>query len=124
MTLVPLKSQTPTPEDLFYENLTLGLAKVLANIPRITNITCEKRQPCEKAQITAWEQRHNVYLPGLFIFSFIKMSLLTLTFSDDMKRFYLSTDGFNFCWSYQYARKKAKTLCNLEFVIILFLNSK
>lgn len=65
MSLVPLKSQTPSPEDLFYENLTLGLAKVLGNIPRITNITCEKRQPCEKGQISAWEQRHNVYLPGV-----------------------------------------------------------
>ncbi|XP_055596670.1 tubulin polyglutamylase complex subunit 2 isoform X2 [Uranotaenia lowii] len=72
-------------DDMFYENLSLGLAKVLNSIPRITNVTCEKRLPCEKAQVTAWESRHNIYLP------------------DDMKRFYLSTDGFNFYWSYQYS---------------------
>lgn len=57
------------------------------NVPRVTNITCDKRQPCERAQITTWEQRHNVYL------------------SDDMRRFYLSTDGFILSWSYQYSRE-------------------
>uniref|UniRef100_A0A1B0CV44 Knr4/Smi1-like domain-containing protein n=1 Tax=Lutzomyia longipalpis TaxID=7200 RepID=A0A1B0CV44_LUTLO len=56
-------------------------------VPRITNVTCEKRYPCEAGQIATWEQRHNVYLP------------------DDMKRFYLSTDGFTLHWSYQYSRK-------------------
>lgn len=35
-----------------------------------------------------WEQRHNVYLP------------------EDMKRLYLSTDGFSLIWSYQYSRKQ------------------
>lgn len=40
--------------------------------------------------MTTWEQRHNVYVP------------------DDMKRFYLSTDGFSFNWSYQYSRKSAQ----------------
>lgn len=34
-----------------------------------------------------WEQRHGVYLP------------------EDMKKFYLSTDGFMLQWSYQYARE-------------------
>ncbi|XP_058460056.1 tubulin polyglutamylase complex subunit 2 [Malaya genurostris] len=73
-------------DDMFYENLSIGLAKKFTDcIPRITNVTCEKRLPCEKAQVTAWESRHNIYLP------------------DDMKRFYLSTDGFNFYWSYQYS---------------------
>lgn len=64
MSTLSLKSQAVSPEDIFYDNLTLGLTKVLNSIPRIANITCEKRQPCEKAQINAWEQRHNVYLPG------------------------------------------------------------
>lgn len=47
----------------------------------------EKRQPCEKTQIANWEQRHCVYLP------------------EDMKKFYMSTDGFIFHWCYQYASK-------------------
>lgn len=88
MSLVPLKSQTPTPEDLFYENLTLGLAKVLANIPRIMNITCEKRQPCEKAQITAWEQRHNVYLPGTCpLFSYNMPISISILFFNPFRRY-------------------------------------
>ena len=78
-----------SPEDEFYNNLTLGLMKVLGNIPRITNVTLLKQQPCERAQVTTWEQRHNVYLP------------------DDMKRFYLSTDGFTLHWCYQYSRELA-----------------
>lgn len=76
----------PTPEDAFYENLTLGLLKLLNDTPRITDVTLTKRQPCERAQVATWEQRHNVYL------------------ADDMKRFYLSTDGFTLHWSYQYSR--------------------
>ncbi|XP_052873509.1 tubulin polyglutamylase complex subunit 2 [Anopheles cruzii] len=91
-----LKIGTDT-EDMFYENLSLGLAKVLNNIPRITNVTLEKRLPCEKAQVTAWESRHNVYLP------------------EDMKRFYLSTDGFNFYWSYQYSPNDTRRVGHIHF---------
>lgn len=76
----------PSPEDEFYTNLTLGLVKFLNGIQRITNITLNKQQPSERTQITTWEQRHNVYL------------------ADDMRRFYLSTDGFTLHWSYQYSR--------------------
>lgn len=75
-----------SPEEEFYTNITLGLVKFLNNIQRITNITLNKQQPSERTQITTWEQRHNVYL------------------ADDMRRFYLSTDGFTLHWSYQYAR--------------------
>lgn len=75
-----------SPEDEFYTNLTLGLVKFLNSIQRITNITLNKQQPSERTQISTWEQRHNVYL------------------ADDMRRFYLSTDGFTLHWSYQYSR--------------------
>lgn len=81
-----IASTRPSPEDEFYANLTLGLVKFLNTIPRITNITLNKQQPSERTQITTWEQRHNVYL------------------ADDMRRFYLSTDGFTLHWSYQYSR--------------------
>jgi tubulin polyglutamylase complex subunit 2 len=92
-----------THEEIFYEHLTLGLFKVLSNhsivvqinranppsltdsIPRVTNVVYERRIACERTQVTAWEQRHNIYLP------------------DDMKRFYLSTDGFHLYWSYKYS---------------------
>ncbi|TMW43144.1 hypothetical protein DOY81_011778 [Sarcophaga bullata] len=74
-----------SPEDAFYDNLLLGLNSTLTNVPRICNVTIEKRSPCEKANIITWEQRHGVYLP------------------EDIKKFYLSTDGFLLQWSYQYA---------------------
>lgn len=53
-------------------------------IPRITDVKIEKRDACEKTQILTWEQRHGVYLP------------------EDMKRFFLSTDGLYLHWSFQY----------------------
>lgn len=42
-------------DDAFYENLTLGLIKVLGNIPRITNINYDKRNPAERNSVNAWE---------------------------------------------------------------------
>ncbi|XP_037032745.1 tubulin polyglutamylase complex subunit 2 [Bradysia coprophila] len=98
--LVPKSS----PEDAFYENLTLNLKKVLNNIPRITNVTLEKRQPCERATVATWEQRHNVYLP------------------DDMKRFYLSTDGFLLHWSYQYSPEDTRRVGFLSIPHLLQIN--
>lgn len=83
-------------EEAFFENLTMGLMKTLANVPRITNIGIEKRQPCEKAQIANWEQRHCVYLP------------------EDMKKFYMSTDGFIFHWCYQYSINDSRKVGNIN----------
>lgn len=77
-------------DDAFYENLTLGLIKVLSNIPRITNINYDKRNPAERNSVNAWESRHNVNLPV------------------DMKSFYLCTDGFCLFWSYEYSANDVK----------------
>lgn len=77
-------------DDAFYENLTLGLIKVLGNIPRITNINYDKRNPAERNSVNAWELRHNVNLPT------------------DMKSFYLCTDGFCLFWSYEYSASDVK----------------
>ncbi|CRK93435.1 CLUMA_CG006978, isoform A [Clunio marinus] len=77
-------------DDAFYENLTLGLIKVLSNIPRITNINYDKRNPAERNSVNAWESRHNVILPP------------------DMKAFYLCTDGFCLFWSYEYSANDVK----------------
>ncbi|XP_055905791.1 tubulin polyglutamylase complex subunit 2 [Eupeodes corollae] len=94
-------SQKQLPEDAFYDNLTLGLIKTLSNVPRICNVSIEKRQPCEKAQVLNWEQRHCVYLP------------------EDMKKFYLSTDGFIFYWSYQYAPNDIRRVGCINFPHLL-----
>lgn len=103
------KMSKKSPEDAFYNNLLLGLNStlsikkiqlynlqkinlidILANVPRVCNVTMEKRTPCEKSNVMTWEQRHGVYLP------------------EDMKKFYMSTDGFLLHWSYQYARKSTQ----------------
>lgn len=83
----PTSVKTTSAEDEFYNNLTLNLIQFLSNIQRITSVTLHKQQPSERTALATWEQRHNVYL------------------SDDMKRFYLSTDGFTLHWCYQYARE-------------------
>lgn len=77
-------------DDAFYENLTLGLIKVLSSIPRITCINYDKRNPAERNNVNAWESRHNVNLPP------------------DMKSFYLCTDGFCLFWSYEYSANDVK----------------
>lgn len=83
----PTSVKSSSPEDEFYNNLTLNLIQFLNNIPRITSVTLHKQQPCERTAVATFEQRHNVFLP------------------EDMKHFYLSTDGFTLHWCYQYARK-------------------
>ncbi|KAJ9600382.1 hypothetical protein L9F63_009310 [Diploptera punctata] len=72
-------------EDSFYENLTLGLVRLLENTPGVQDVELEKRLPSERMLLTAWEQRHCCNLP------------------DDIRQFYLSTDGFKLIWNYEYA---------------------
>ncbi|KAH8411095.1 hypothetical protein KR222_002375 [Zaprionus bogoriensis] len=90
-----------SPEDAFYENLTLGLIKTLSNVPRVCNISLERRQPLNLCQMVNWEQRHCVYLP------------------EDMKKFYLSTDGFVLNWSYQYAPNDIRRVGYIHFPHLL-----
>ncbi|XP_057326167.1 tubulin polyglutamylase complex subunit 2 [Microplitis mediator] len=68
-------------EDSFYENLTLGVVKLLEASPCVKNVKVERRSACERSAISSWEQKHCCLLP------------------DDLKRFYASTDGFSLTWS-------------------------
>ncbi|XP_049816415.1 tubulin polyglutamylase complex subunit 2 [Schistocerca nitens] len=72
-------------EDSFYENLTLGLIRLLESRPGVKDVSLERRLPCERALLGAWEQRHCCALPA------------------DLRHFYASTDGFLLTWSYEYA---------------------
>jgi len=70
-------------------------------------VTLERRQPLNACQVVNWEQRHCVYLP------------------EDMKKFYLSSDGFILNWSYQYAREWSVLItmlfgCILPFQLTIF----
>nr|XP_018909084.1 PREDICTED: tubulin polyglutamylase complex subunit 2 isoform X1 [Bemisia tabaci] len=71
-------------EDSFFKNLTLGITDHLSQIQCIKNIKFEKRPPCERAVIAAWEQRYTCILP------------------DDVRQFYSSIDGFRLTWDFQY----------------------
>ncbi|XP_069678771.1 tubulin polyglutamylase complex subunit 2-like [Periplaneta americana] len=72
-------------EESFYDNLTLGLVRLLESTPGVQDVALEKRLPCERMLLTAWEQRHCCALP------------------EDMRQFYMSTDGFKLIWNYEYA---------------------
>ncbi|VVD03653.1 unnamed protein product [Leptidea sinapis] len=74
-------------EDSFYENITLGVTKLLESDPRISNVAVERRGPCDRVAISNWEQRHSTALP------------------EDLRNFYLSTDGFLLTWHYKYSGK-------------------
>ena len=72
-------------EDSFYENLTLGVTKILENIPCVKNVQLERRSGCDRTIISNWEQRH--------------CCLLT----EDLRNFYMSTDGFLLTWNFEIA---------------------
>ncbi|XP_071629362.1 tubulin polyglutamylase complex subunit 2 isoform X2 [Temnothorax longispinosus] len=68
-------------EDSFYENLTLGVVKILEGSPCVRNVRVERRNGCESGAITTWEQRHCCTLP------------------EDIRNFYASIDGFLLQWN-------------------------
>ncbi|KAL2721302.1 tubulin polyglutamylase complex subunit 2 isoform X4 [Vespula maculifrons] len=72
-------------EDSFYENLTLGVVKILENSPCVKNVRVNRRNGCERNAIVNWEQRHGCVLP------------------EDVKNFYASIDGFLLQWNLEIA---------------------
>ncbi|XP_063221133.1 tubulin polyglutamylase complex subunit 2 [Bacillus rossius redtenbacheri] len=71
-------------ENLFYHNLTVGVMEILEGTEGVQDIAVEKRLPCERVLLSSWEQRHCCTLP------------------EDLRQFYLSTDGFRLVWNYRY----------------------
>ncbi|XP_063376052.1 tubulin polyglutamylase complex subunit 2 [Cydia fagiglandana] len=72
-------------EDSFYENITLGVTKILESDPRICNVNVERRIPSDRVALSTWEQRHSAVLP------------------EDLRNFYASCDGFLLTWHYKYS---------------------
>ncbi|XP_015126950.1 tubulin polyglutamylase complex subunit 2 [Diachasma alloeum] len=68
-------------EDSFYENLTLGVVKLLEASPCVRHVKVERRSACDRSALSSWEQRHCCLLP------------------EDLKSFYASIDGFSLTWS-------------------------
>ncbi|KAJ8395552.1 hypothetical protein AAFF_G00030330 [Aldrovandia affinis] len=62
------------------ERLTLGITRVLEGLPGVTDVRFVEREPAERRCLMSWEQKNDCVLP------------------DDLRDFYLTTDGFNLSW--------------------------
>ncbi|XP_072269620.1 tubulin polyglutamylase complex subunit 2 [Pyxicephalus adspersus] len=62
------------------EKITLGISKILESSPGVSEVKFEEIPPAERHTISTWEQKHGCTLP------------------EDMKNFYLMTDGFLMTW--------------------------
>ncbi|KAK1787447.1 hypothetical protein P4O66_002925 [Electrophorus voltai] len=65
----------------FSERLTLGITRVLESLPGVLDVRFVEREPAEKRYLLSWEQKNNCVLP------------------EDLRDFYLTTDGFTLTWS-------------------------
>uniref|UniRef100_A0A8C5LQ67 Tubulin polyglutamylase complex subunit 2 n=1 Tax=Leptobrachium leishanense TaxID=445787 RepID=A0A8C5LQ67_9ANUR len=65
----------------YTEKLTMGICKILESSPGVTEVKFEEKRPAERHMIVNWEQKNGCTLP------------------DDLKNFYLMTDGFQMTWN-------------------------
>ncbi|XP_028970166.2 tubulin polyglutamylase complex subunit 2 isoform X2 [Esox lucius] len=63
------------------ERLTLGVTRMLESMPGVMDVRFVEREPAEKRCLQSWEQRNACVLP------------------EDLRDFYLTTDGFTLTWS-------------------------
>nr|XP_046166661.1 tubulin polyglutamylase complex subunit 2 [Oncorhynchus gorbuscha] len=63
------------------ERLTLGITRVLESMPGVMDVRFVEREPAEKRCLLSWEQKNTCVLP------------------EDLRDFYLTTDGFTLTWS-------------------------
>ncbi|MED6244248.1 Tubulin polyglutamylase complex subunit 2 [Ataeniobius toweri] len=63
------------------ERLTLGITRILENMPGVVDVRFAEREPAEKRTLLFWEQKNTCILP------------------EDLRDFYLTTDGFTLTWS-------------------------
>ncbi|KAM9814042.1 tubulin polyglutamylase complex subunit 2 [Neosynchiropus ocellatus] len=63
------------------ERLTLGVTRILENMPGVVDVRLAEREPAEKRSLLSWEQKNTCILP------------------EDLRDFYLTTDGFTLTWA-------------------------
>ncbi|XP_054640596.1 tubulin polyglutamylase complex subunit 2 isoform X2 [Dunckerocampus dactyliophorus] len=63
------------------ERLTLGITRILENMPGVVDVRLAEKEPAEKRSLLSWEQKNNCILP------------------EDLRDFYLTTDGFTLTWN-------------------------
>lgn len=90
-------------EDSFYENLTLGVSKLLEASPCVRNVQLERRGGCDRSVLSTWEQKH--------------CCLLT----EDLRNFYTATDGFLMTWSLEISGEKLLVVLRCSVVSLLRL---
>lgn len=66
----------------------------------IVGLNIEKKLPCSRLNVAAWEQNNGVSLPA------------------DLKEFYASTDGFEMSWKYQNSNQRDNRESNNFFLNI------
>lgn len=71
-------------EDSFYENLLLGLSKVLEKSPCVSNLSLKRVAGIRQMDIRTWEHNNGVILP------------------EDLRSFYSSTNGFLYQYNFSY----------------------
>uniref|UniRef100_A0A8C3LVB1 Tubulin polyglutamylase complex subunit 2 n=2 Tax=Phasianinae TaxID=9072 RepID=A0A8C3LVB1_CHRPC len=63
------------------DKLTLGVTRILETSPGVSDVTLVEKEPADRHAIISWEQKNACILP------------------EDLKNFYLMTDGFQMTWS-------------------------
>ncbi|XP_069819369.1 tubulin polyglutamylase complex subunit 2 isoform X2 [Dendropsophus ebraccatus] len=63
------------------EKITLGISKILESSPGVTEVKIKEIPPAARHTLVSWEQKSSCILP------------------EDLKNFYLMTDGFHMSWS-------------------------
>ncbi|KAJ3602307.1 hypothetical protein NHX12_030066 [Muraenolepis orangiensis] len=63
------------------DRLTLGITRILESMPGVADARFVEREPAEKRSLLSWEQKNTCILP------------------EDLRDFYLTTDGFTLTWS-------------------------
>lgn len=83
-------------EDSFYENLLLGLCRVLEKSPCVSNLSLKRVAGIRQMDIRTWEHNTGVILP------------------EDLRAFFSSTNGFlytyNFCYDYTTTEESNKVI--------------
>ncbi|GAA6099850.1 tubulin polyglutamylase complex subunit 2 [Tachysurus ichikawai] len=79
----------------FSERLTLGITRVLESLPGVLDVRFVEKEPAEKRCLLSWEQKNNCILP------------------EDLKDFYLTTDGFTLTWSSKLENEPVPVGCML-----------
>ena len=90
-----------------YDRISLGIVRSLEKRTGVTDVKLLDRKPADPPRIEEWEQEHSCTLP------------------EDIKNFYITTDGLLLCWSVKFngsvtplGRMEVNPLANLKRITI------